>query len=370
LGRVGSFLFAKARYAHLLGSRVFPKTAEQLDYWRARAADIPNDELRQQALASIRHKHFHAEGGSVYAATVPERLDDLVRLIVALQTISDYLDNLCDRSVSMDGNDFRQLHYAMLDAVDTGSGYHDYYALHPNTDDGGYLEALVTTCKEELRKLPSYEVVRADIARLVSLYDDLQVYKHIHPEKREPRLTAWFEEHRQETPGLKWYEFAAATGSTLGVFALFVEAARPGLEPEYVRKLVDVYFPWVCGFHILLDYFIDQAEDRRAGDLNFVSYYPDREVMTKRLIYFARESGRRVLGLSDAAFHELVVEGLPALYLSDRKVPGQHLKGVAWRLILAGGLNSVAIHGLCVLRRFAHGEYCRTKPVTGGSYCE
>jgi len=357
LGRVGSFWLAKARYANLLASRVFPTVAKELACWRARAREIPNGELRQQALASIQHKDFHAEGGSVYAAEVPQHLDNMVRLIVALQTISDYLDNLCDRSISMDGADFSQLHLAMLDAVNPGSGYHDYYRLHPNQEDGGYLKALVTTCKQQLRKLENYALVHDDVVRLVNLYNELQVYKHLRQPLREPALTAWFEEHQAEVAGLSWWEFAAATGSTLGMFALFAEAAKADLKASYVEQLVSVYFPWVCGLHILLDYFIDQAEDRQEGDLNFVSYYSNRETMTQRLIMFAQEAGRRVLTLSDRAFHELVVEGLPALYLSDGKVPSQQLKGISWRLLLAGGFNSVVIHGICVLRRFINGEY-------------
>ena len=80
--------------------------------------DIPNSSSSEQAWASITKKRFHAEGGSVYAALTPQWIPTSVPLIVALQTISDYLDNLCDRSVSMEEADFRVLHKAMLDAVD------------------------------------------------------------------------------------------------------------------------------------------------------------------------------------------------------------------------------------------------------------
>jgi tetraprenyl-beta-curcumene synthase len=46
--------------------------------------------------------------------------------VVALQTISDYLDNLCDRRGSPTGR-FRQLHLAMTDALDPAGETHDYY---------------------------------------------------------------------------------------------------------------------------------------------------------------------------------------------------------------------------------------------------
>src|SRR5690606_9058718 len=103
---------------------------------------------------------FHCEGGAVYAAANVSKRHLLIPLIVALQTISDYLDNLCDRSTSMDAADFRQLHLAMSHAVDPGASLTDYYAYRQEHDDGGYLHKLVRTCQSCIYLLPSYEVVQ------------------------------------------------------------------------------------------------------------------------------------------------------------------------------------------------------------------
>ena len=46
-----------------------------------------------------------------------EQYREAIRFIVAYQTISDYLDNLCDRSTSLDPKDFSALHEAMKDAL-------------------------------------------------------------------------------------------------------------------------------------------------------------------------------------------------------------------------------------------------------------
>lgn len=63
----------------------------------------------------------------MYAAFGTRACRDLVPLIVAFQTISDYLDNLCDRSDSLHCDDFRQLHLAMADALSPGMPKADYY---------------------------------------------------------------------------------------------------------------------------------------------------------------------------------------------------------------------------------------------------
>ena len=100
---------------------VIPRVRHYLDYWKGRAAAIPNPELRRQALASIETKTFHCEGGALYALLAGEHRDDAIRFIVAYQTISDYLDNLCDRSTSLDPEDFTALHESMLHALTPGA---------------------------------------------------------------------------------------------------------------------------------------------------------------------------------------------------------------------------------------------------------
>ena len=87
--------------------QVRPRVHAHLRHWTERARAIPSPELRRQALASIADKTFHCEGGGIYSLLAGERRGEAVRFIVAYQTISDYLDNLCDRSTSLDSDDCR-----------------------------------------------------------------------------------------------------------------------------------------------------------------------------------------------------------------------------------------------------------------------
>lgn len=304
---------------------VFPLVHRQLKEWRSKAENIPDTELRKQALASMTSKQFHCEGGSIYAVAGMKHRYRLVPLIVAFQTISDYLDNLCDRSTSLDAKDFRQLHQSMLDAVNPDATLKDYYKYREEKEDGGYLHDLVKTCQEHIKQFPNYHLVREPISRFVSLYSDLQVHKHVDPKEREPRLQSWWNTHRRDYPEIRWYEFAAATGSTLGVFMLFKVACEPEATPERVEQVVRAYFPWVCGLHILLDYLIDQEEDRVGGDLNFCFYYASSSDTIERLQYFREQARKHLASLPDRSFHIMIVEGLLALYLSDKKVREQPL---------------------------------------------
>jgi tetraprenyl-beta-curcumene synthase len=302
---------------------ILPGVRSELHKWRKLAERIPDPELKRQAIASMTTKEFHCLGGAVYASGSIAQRQHLLRLITAFQTISDYLDNLCDRSTSLSAEDFRALHQAMLDAVNPHREMHDYYVHRKETEDGGYLRSLVGACRELTRQLPSYSVVQPLISDLVSLYCDLQVYKHIHPELREQALLDWWEQHRHRCPDLKWNEFAAACGSTLGVFMLFQAAGSSGLTEGEAWAIYEAYFPYICALHILLDYLIDQEEDERGGDLNFCAYYTSPGLTVDRLQHIAEQARMAGSRLPGARFHLMIIEGLLALYLSDPKVSGQ-----------------------------------------------
>lgn len=308
---------------HRVYRYILPEVRQQLDDWRKIAKQIPNKELRTQALASMASKQFHCEGGAVYASIRLEYRHILIPLIVALQTISDYLDNLCDRSTSLDPKDFRRLHQAMLDAVDPAASQKDYYEFREDKDDGDYLKRLVATCQSCICLLPSYEQAMPYVKQLVSLYCDLQVYKHIQKDQREQALLAWWSEHRKDYPDLRWNEFAAATGSTLGMFMLFTAASDEEVSEREMLAIKQAYFPYVCSLHILLDYLIDQEEDRLGGDLNFCHYYGNPETTLERMQYITEQAKSHIISLKHTRFHHMIVDGLQGLYLSDPKVKEQ-----------------------------------------------
>jgi tetraprenyl-beta-curcumene synthase len=309
--------------------------------WERLAAAIPSPELRRQAQASLRLKRFHCDGGAVYSLAAGGARAGAVRFIVALQTISDYLDNLADRSTAGGAPDLAQLHTAMVEAVQAGAPDADpqrFYRYHPDRDDGGYLAALVAACRGEVDGLDpaAAGLFRATVTPLLRWYCLLQEYKHL-PAGREEAVRRWCASLAPEAPGWAWWEVAAATGSTLGPFALFACAAAGELDPGTAARLRAAYFPYVTGLHILLDYWIDQAEDAGGGDMNFTAYYPSAQAAAARLAEIGRRAAGSVRALPDAGFHRTVVLGLPALYLADPKVDAQGLRRLGWRVLRQAG---------------------------------
>ncbi|HOB86273.1 MAG TPA: tetraprenyl-beta-curcumene synthase family protein [Bacillota bacterium] len=333
---------------------VLPQVSRELKRWHRQLEGCSDWTLLVQATSSLQHKRFHAQGGSFYALYNPLYAKTLVPLIVAVQTISDYLDNLCDRGGIYHEAAFRCLHRSFLDALSLESnGNGDYYTFYTARNDGGYLQALVEESRRRLQELPSYPAVQEEVVRLASLYCDLQVNKHLDPAIRLARLKKWFKEKASVFhPSIYWWEFSAACGSTLAIFALMAAATRPRTGKKEVKAIVEAYFPWVCGLHILLDYFIDQAEDAREGDFNFVACYPSPEETRRRLALFLQQSLKKVSRLPHPGFHRAIVHGLLAVYLSDGKVKAQGLQQTARFLLSQAGAEARTMFRLCqVLRK-------------------
>nr|WP_263325362.1 tetraprenyl-beta-curcumene synthase family protein [Neobacillus sp. Marseille-Q6967] len=323
-------------YRHIL-----PAVHQELSYWKSRAMEIPNHELRTQALASIEDKTFHCEGGAILALMAKEDYKKAVRFIVAYQTISDYLDNLCDRSTSLDPADFAALHQSMIDALSLEGEPKNYYHLRKDQNDGNYLNDLAETCRNVLKELKHYDLIRDYLLELCEYYCDLQVHKHVKQEERVPRLEKWFHHHQAQLPEMEWFEFSACSGSTLGIFCLVSYAMREDFNAKDAENIRKGYFPYIQGLHILLDYFIDQEEDKREGDLNFCFYYKNQETLFKRLKHFILMADRHTEFLPHKKFHQLINRGLLGIYLSDRKVRKQkNVRKLAKGIIKAGGAIS------------------------------
>jgi tetraprenyl-beta-curcumene synthase len=334
--------------------QIRPAVHDNLRGWKIFAENIPDAELRHQALASIRTKAFHCEGGAVYGLLAGKHYEEAIKFIVAYQTISDYLDNLCDRSTSLDPDDFRALHEAMLHALTPEARSSAYYRFRKEQDDGGYLAALVTTCQDVLRNLTEYRTAAPHLHELAGLYCDLQVNKHVRKDQRLGLLQKWFDAKKAALPEkMVWYEFAACTGSTLGIFCLVSSLFEPGASERHLLNIKKACFPWVQGLHILLDYLIDQSEDHAADDLNFCAFYPNDVVLLNRLTTFYVKAMQSVSGLPKRNFHRLINRGLLSIYLSDDKVFQQKdVRQITRSLLRVGGLQTLFFYLHCRAYRF------------------
>ena len=158
---------------------------------------------------------------------------------------------------------------------------------------------------------------------LSQLYCDLQVYKHIHKEKREQALQDWWKNYQDTYYSWNGMSLPQGTRSTLGIFYYSALAANEFYSAEVDHQAFQSYFPYVQALHILLDYLIDQEEDRQGGDLNFCFYYDNEQIKQQRILWIYQQAKQAVEKLPFSSFHRMVVDGLISIYLADPKVKKQ-----------------------------------------------
>jgi tetraprenyl-beta-curcumene synthase len=93
--------------------------------------------------------------------------------------------------------------------------------------------------------------------------------------------------------------------------------------------------------HILLDSIVDQEEDKKGGDLNSCSYYPNQSEIFSGLTYFFKQADFSISSLENAGFHRMIIRGLLGIYLADRKVDEQKdVRQIAREALRLGGTVS------------------------------
>ncbi len=316
-GRLGlgvSFVGAARRY--WLG--VFPRVCLERRRRRARASRIPDALLRRTALDAQR-KWGNVEGAAAFAAFVPSRQRAAAaRAMTCFQAAYNYLDMLGEQPCANPAANGRRLHSALLVALDPDARHLDYYEHSSQREDGGYLREILDACRAALVTLPSYSALAPAALRAAERIVEFQSCNTGELRGDLAALERWA---RAETPpgeDLRWWETAAAGGSSLGVYALIALAAEPTFERSFdaVTAVQDAYFPWIGALHSLLDNLVDVAEDRATGQHNLIGLYASPREAAARMGRLTERSLHAARALPDARGHTLVLAAMASFYLS------------------------------------------------------
>ena len=316
----GVFTAAALRY----WLTVFPGVARQLARWRRRADGIADPVLRGLALDALA-KSGNIEGAAAFATFVPRSHRKLVlRAVVAFQTAYNYLDLLTEQLGPDPAANARRLHEALLVALDPAAAHLDYYEYNPQHNDDGYLSEIVEVCRGALGVMPSYAAVAPSARRAAERIVEFQSCNTGELQGDLAALERWARAATPPGEDLRWWETAAAGGSSLCVYALIALAAERDLDAslQTVAAVKDAYFPWIGALHSLLDNLVDVAEDRATGQHNLIGLYASPQEAATRMGRLAERSlhaARELPGDGDS----LILAAMASFYLStpDASLP-------------------------------------------------
>ena len=268
-------------------------------------------------------------------SVLPDHRDRrLLRLLVAYQTLWDFLDNVSERSPEEANG--RQLHTALVEALDPGAPMSDYYRYHPWKDDGGYLHALVEACRESCEALPSYQRVRPHVLEGVRRCSIQSINHDVACERRDAALKDWAQ---REFPGhrtMDWFELTAAA-SAFAPHALLALAAEPWCEDRDIALAYAAYFPWISLAIAMLDSYVDRFDDAFCGAHSYIAHYDDDELALRRLHEIVERTLRGVNGLRNGHRHAIIAGCMVAMYLSKERGETPEMRARTRALAGAGG---------------------------------
>ena len=207
------------------GVSIVPRARREIRRWAAAAAAIPDPVLRSHATHAILIDSRNAEAVAALAATAPRRQRrTTVELLVAYQLLVDYVDTLGERVCAAELRSGLSLGMALVSAVRPPSSPVD---LDPLGDDGGYLVALVTTCRGRFRRLPAAEVVVHEAEAAAARCARALAYTHTATRSGKLSELREWAASANATAGYSWWEIAAGGNSSIAILALLAAAADP-----------------------------------------------------------------------------------------------------------------------------------------------
>jgi tetraprenyl-beta-curcumene synthase len=319
------------------------------------ASTIPSAPIRADALSAITSKRGHIDGAALFSILPRARNPALLRLLVAYEVIWDFLDSVNERSAKAGLANGLQLHRALLDALGPARPISDYYRHAPWQDDGGYLRALVTACRESCVRLPCFGEVYGLVVREARRGQVCAINHDTNPCCRDAALEAWAAAEFPNGHEAWWFELTAAASTDLTLFALLALASEPTCSREQVESTTRAYFPWASALAALLDSYVDQVEDAVHSDHSYVAHYDSPELATERICLFIRRCMAEASSLQNGERHTLIVASMFALYLSKSSALTPAMHRTTKQLVNSGGSLTRVLHPILRLWRTAYG---------------
>ncbi len=318
-----ALLLANGRY----WSSLVPIVRAQLERWERRAQMIHDPHLRNLALDTLQGEGFNSQVAATLATLAPRPLRTAtVEAIVALEVLYDYLDSLVEQPLPdplRDGHRlYKALTHAVTPRVQSEHGGHD----------NGYLGDLAATVNDNLERLPSTSAI-ADVALQAAARNAAaQVRAHAVTRVGTAQLEDWA---MREAPGtqLDWREYLmGAASSVLVIHALIAAAADRRTTCAHAERIDQTYLA-IGALSTMLDSLIDYEYDVRLGNLGYIRYYKDRDILADQLASIVRYAIDQARGAPNEAHHVMTVVGVVAYYLSAPEATGEFARPVTTRII-------------------------------------
>jgi len=304
--------------------------------WRTRALAIPDPLIRRHALEALGDERPLLDGAALFWILPDRRRPELLRLLVAFQTLANFHDHTSERAGRGAGASPGSSMRAFLEVVDVDRPLTSYYGDGPAAPDGGYLHALAQTCRVGCATLPHYREARGLLVQQARRARSLDLEHDRDPRRRADRLKRLAAREFGAVTEPAWWELTAGASSLLTAIVLLALAADEHTDDDDLRRAVGAY-TWVASVSSLLDNYIDQVEDATSGAHNYFACYPTSEVAVDRIAVLIDRALPEVGALRNGKRHLVIVASMTAMYLTTERARSRPLRSSTEALAASGG---------------------------------
>jgi tetraprenyl-beta-curcumene synthase len=330
---------------------VLPLARHELRRWERRARAIPDPVLRSHAVRKLDDEGLNPEAAAVFSVFAPlTKTAAVIRLVVAFQVLYDYLDAVTEQRVADPLRNGRQLHRALVDAVDPKAAVGDYYRHHPQYNDGDYVCTLIRTCRRSLTRLSATPDVIRVAARAARRCAEGQTRTNAAPQVGVEQLRRWADDELARR-GFLWWEVAAGAAASLAALAILAASADPGTTKADAERIDAAYHPPIGAVTTFLDSLIDFGHDAESTDHRYLAHYATVHQMTDRLVAQAVHAREAALTLRHGSRHAVLVAAIAAYYLSAPEARRGFAAPVAARVLESLGPSVTVPYAVMRCRR-------------------
>jgi tetraprenyl-beta-curcumene synthase len=323
--------------------------------WRTRADAIPDPTTRDHALEAMDEGRVLIDGAALFWILPPRRRPDLLRLLVALQTLLNFLDLVLEREAR--GPDRRPGSWMWLarEALDLSRPPPDREIKARLGNDGGYLSALVMACRGGCATLPNYQHARVLLVREAARSRAFEIEHDRDAPRRRATMQAHVAQHFSDVTGIAWWELVGGASALLTAMAVLALAADEATTPDDLVQAADAYV-WVASAAALLDSYVDRPADVSSGAHNWFDYYPTDAHATQRAAELLQGAVSRISVLRNAERHVVIVASMAALWLSSDTARHTDLRAATAAMARSGGGTTRLLIPILRTWRMAYGR--------------
>jgi hypothetical protein len=301
--------------------------------------------VRGDALAAIVAKRPVTNGAAFFWTLPRHRSRELHRLLIAFQTLANFIDVVSEREARESGTFPRPWARAIEDAVAPGGPERRPGGLR----DDGYLDELVAECRHGCRALPGFERLHSIVARESANAHALDVEHDPDVARRRRRLRELAECRLDTSDDLSWFEQTAGASSLLTIIAPLAVAADPRASPAALEAAARSYRE-VATVSALLDNYVDRGADAQTGANNYLDLYGSTDEAIDRIGVLIERSLAGARRLPNGDRHVVIVACMIAMFLTSRSVDGGAEAGARTLLAQSGPLTRALVTPLALWR--------------------